>query len=281
MAANQLQLNTNINPFLLAIPACFDIIASSLMNVALTMVAASVYQMLRGMKVIVTAGMSILFLKKKLYIHHWSSVGVIFLGLVLVGIAVLTGSTSGVETNPLGVVILLLATVFSSGLYVVEEKLLGNYYLDPLKVVGLEGLFGLIMWCILLPIFQQIHCSDDKLCPYGVLEDTMRAFHDFDYNKTLILLSAAVCVTMALFNGFGVTVTKNASSAQRATIDTARTLLIWVFFLIVEVNGKRENFYVLQLFGFAMLVIGTLVFNEIVIIPWFGFDQYTKKSLAK
>ncbi len=123
------------------------------MNVALTMVAASVYQMLRGMKVIVTAAMSILFLKKKLYRHHWSSVGVIFLGLVLVGIAVLTGSNSGVETNPLGVIILLLATVFSSGLYVVEEKLLGNYYLDPLKVVGLEGLWGLIMWCILLPVF--------------------------------------------------------------------------------------------------------------------------------
>jgi drug/metabolite transporter (DMT)-like permease len=146
-------MNTNINPLLLAVPACFDIIASSLMNVALTMVAASVYQMLRGMKVIVTAAMSILFLKKKLYRHHWSSVGVIFLGLVLVGIAVLTGSNSGVETNPLGVIILLLATVFSSGLYVVEEKLLGNYYLDPLKVVGLEGLWGLIMWCILLPVF--------------------------------------------------------------------------------------------------------------------------------
>jgi hypothetical protein len=49
--------------------------------------------------------------------------------------------------------ILILATVFSSGLYVVEEKLLGSYYLDPLKVVGLEGLWGLIMWAILLPIF--------------------------------------------------------------------------------------------------------------------------------
>ena len=106
------------------------------------------------MKVLVTALLSILFLKKKLYRHHWTSVGVIFLGLILVGIAVLTGSSSqGIETSPLGVVILLLATVFSSCLYVVEEKLLGSYTLDPLKVVGLEGLWGLIMWCILLPIF--------------------------------------------------------------------------------------------------------------------------------
>lgn len=147
-------VKTKINPLLLAIPASFDIIASTLMNIALTMIAASVYQMLRGMKVLVTALLSILFLKKKLYRHHWTSVGVIFLGLILVGIAVLTGSSSqGIETSPLGVVILLLATVFSSCLYVVEEKLLGSYTLDPLKVVGLEGLWGLIMWCILLPVF--------------------------------------------------------------------------------------------------------------------------------
>lgn len=147
-------VKTQINPLLLAIPASFDIIASTLMNIALTMVAASVYQMLRGMKVLVTALLSIIFLKKKLYRHHWSSVAVIFIGLVMVGIAVLTSSSDkGIDSSPLGVIILLLATVFSSCLYVVEEKLLGSYSLDPLKVVGLEGFWGFIMWCILLPIF--------------------------------------------------------------------------------------------------------------------------------
>ena len=139
---------------MLAIPAAFDVLASSLMNIALTEIAASVYQMLRGMKIIITAAMSILFLKKKLYIHHWSSVASIFFGLILVGIAVLTGdSTHSISSSPLGIGILLVATIFSSCLYVVEEKLLGDYYLDPLKVVGLEGLWGLIMWVILLPVF--------------------------------------------------------------------------------------------------------------------------------
>jgi len=73
----------------------------------------------------------------------------------------------------------------------------------------------------------------------------MQAFRDFGANPTLIGISVAVCFTMALFNGFGVAVTKNASSAQRATIDTARTLLIWIFFLIVPLDGKTESFYVL------------------------------------
>ena len=152
-APSENKLKENINPLLLAIPACFDIVASTMMNIALTMVAASVYQMLRGMKIIITAGLSIVFLKKKLYRHQWTSILIIFIGLILVGIAVLLSSNNGIETKPLGVIILLVATVFSSGLYVVEEKLLSSYQLDPLKVVGLEGLWGTIMWMILLPIF--------------------------------------------------------------------------------------------------------------------------------
>jgi hypothetical protein len=56
--------------------------------------------------------------------------------------------------------------------------------------------------------------------------------------------------------------------------------MIWIFFMAVEVNGKREEFYTLQLIGFIFLVIGTLVFNEIVIVPFFGFDRYTKPALA-
>ena len=42
-AAELMQLKTNINPLLLAIPATFDIVASTLMNIALTMIPASVY----------------------------------------------------------------------------------------------------------------------------------------------------------------------------------------------------------------------------------------------
>ena len=81
-------------------------------------------------------------------------------------------------------------------------------------------------------------------------------------------------------NAFGVTVTKNASAAQRSTIDTSRTVLIWIFFMTVEIKGvEKEEFTWLQLSGFILLVIGTLVYNEIVVIPWLGFDKNIKKNI--
>ena len=71
---------------------------------------------------------------------------------------------------------LVIAQFFTGGMFIVEEKLLGDYYLDPLKVVGLEGLWGVIYYAILLPILQQIKCDNKQLCPYGSLEDSTRAF---------------------------------------------------------------------------------------------------------
>lgn len=200
--------------------------------------------MLRGMIIIVTSVMSIIFLKRKLYRHHWTSVAVIFTGVALVGVAaILAGNSGGEEVNPLGILLLVLAQLFSGGLYIVEEKLLGDYYLDPLKVVGLEGLWGLIITVILLPIFQVIECGPNELCYYGRLEDTTRAFADMRENWILILQSVLICFSIGSFNAFGVTVTKNASAAQRSTIDTSRTVLIWIFFLAFKIPGvKQETF---------------------------------------
>jgi drug/metabolite transporter (DMT)-like permease len=154
--AETLHLKTNINPLLLAIPASFDCIASTLMNIALTMVVASVYQMLRGLIIVITAIMSVIFLKRKLYRHHWSSMSVIFIGVFLVGLAKFLDPSAdkGGETKFGGLALLVVAQLFAGCLLIVEEKLLGDYYLDPLKVVGLEGMWGIIFWCVLLPILQ-------------------------------------------------------------------------------------------------------------------------------
>jgi hypothetical protein len=63
--AQKTKLKTNINPLLLAIPATFDFCGSTLMFVALTQCAASVYQMMRGIIVVITAGMAMAFLGRK------------------------------------------------------------------------------------------------------------------------------------------------------------------------------------------------------------------------
>ena len=80
------------------------------------MVPASVYQMLRGAIVIITALLAVIFLKKKQYRHHISSLALIFAGLVIVGVSSIiypdpSGGSSKHDstTVSIGIVLLLIA----------------------------------------------------------------------------------------------------------------------------------------------------------------------------
>ena len=76
--------------------------------------------------------------------------------------------------------------------------------------------------------------------------------------------------------------TKLVSSTARAVVDTVRTVFIWAFFLFfTPVDGTKEDFHVLQFIGFIFLVCGTLVYNEIVTLPFWNLDYYTRVNIAK
>ena len=266
-----------MNPLLIAIPACFDICGSTFMFIALTMCAASVYQMMRGVIVVITAFMALVFLGRKQYAHHWISLSTIVLGVFIVGFVSIMASQkdfSAGATSITGVLLLLAAQCFTGGQFVTEEKLLGEKVLDPLYVVGFEGLWGCCVFAVLLPIFQQIECYGE-LCHNGRAEDSLAALQEFQAHPILIAQSGCNILTIAGFNLTGVMITKYASAAQRSTVDTCRTLIIWCVFLAL---GK-EKFLVGEMFGFALLVLGTLIYNEILEVPFTFMNKNTKRNI--
>jgi drug/metabolite transporter (DMT)-like permease len=84
-------------------------------------------------------------------------------------------------------------------------------------------------------------------------------------------------LSIAFFNGLGVACTLYASAAQRSTIDTSRTLTIW----IISCLFLGEPFHPWAILGFFSLTFGTLLYNEIIIIPCFGFNKNTKIAIEK
>lgn len=76
------------------------------------------------------------------------------------------------------------------------------------------------------------------------------------------------------FNFFGLSVTRLISATARSTIDTCRTLFIW----IVSLGLGWESFKWLQVLGFALLVYGTAVFNEVVNPPTVAFLRRRKRQ---
>ena len=107
-------------------------------------IPTSLAQMMQGSIVFITAILSIIFLKRRLYRHHWTGLVLVVLGICLVGLAVLLAKDDDDDQNTVVGIILMIGSILTQGSqFVVEEKLLGDYYLSPLRVVGWEGIWGI------------------------------------------------------------------------------------------------------------------------------------------
>lgn len=275
-------MKTDINPLLLAIPMCCDFTASTLLLIAYINIPASIAQMMGGFVVFVVAIMSIMFLKRILYRHHWAGMTFIFTGICMVAATALIykNKKSSEDGNAVLGVVMMVGSILIQGVqYIVEEKLLGSYYLSPMKAVGWEGITGVTLSCIALSIFQFIPCTIDGVCNNGKVENSRVAFDQIFASAELSIYLILNIFMVGAMNGLGMAVTKYASAANRVTLQQSKTVMVWVFFLIYQ-NGGHEEFHLLQLFGFFVMLIGVVLYNEILELPLFGFNQYTKRALA-
>ena len=277
---------------LLALPACCDIAGTTLMNVGLLFVAASIYQMTRGALVLFVGLFSVIFLHRKLYLYQWSALFIVVLGVAVVGLAGAIAPNPQAQPEPrstveagllfaraavedikvtarstealwtiIGVLMIALAQIFTATQFVLEEWILEQYALEPLKVVGWEGLFGFIVTVIAMIILHLVVGRTEQ--GQNGYFDAEEGWREMTHNKAIAVSSVLIMISIGGFNFFGLSVTRTVSATARSTIDTCRTLFIW----IVSLGLGWETFKWLQILGFALLVYGTFLFNDIVHAP--------------
>ena len=282
-----------------AITAGCDLMATTINTFGLTYLTTSMFQMMRGLELFFVCLWSTIFLKNPLYRHAVLGVGTLIFGLSLVGLnSFINSPDENVAKDPfIGIILLSTSQLFSSTEYVFQEKFIKHYEVHPFQLVGFEGLWGVVMYTILLIIFQMVSCNhwaeqlregicfdtnNDKANPNSHIEDSLYAFQQMWDNKVILIVYIFYVVSIALYNIVGINLTKLVSSTARAVVDTVRTVFIWAFFLFWSpVEGTRENFEWLQFIGFCFLVVGTLIYNEIVVLPFCNLDYYTRDNIAK
>jgi hypothetical protein len=282
------------------LPAACDFVGTTLMTFGLSMIAGSIYQMLRGSLIIFTAIFSIIFLKSKIYRHNYLGIFFVLLGLFLVGLAAFTNSSSSDEGNSnnviLGFCLVIFAQIFTAIQFILEENFTKKYDCHPLIAVGWEGVWGATFYIIYLIVAQNIKCTPPAegqknfatlICSFNehneyYLEDSLFAFRQLGSNGSLLFYCILYICSIGVYNFVGITISKVLSSPARAVLDTIRTILVWLFFILPIVDKEhRETFMVLQLVGFIFLILGTVIYNEILSIPFFGLDKQLKKNREK
>merc|ERR1740138_2031502 len=214
--------------------------------------------MTRGAIVIFTCVFSIVFLGRRQHGYHVMGVCLVFLGITLVSLSAFinpsastAASSQTMAAKLFGIGLCITAQVFQASMLVYEEKIMSQYSVPPLQVVGMEGLFGIIFGMFLLSGLN-----------YAGIESTPAAAYQMKHSLPLSIAVIGSIFSIAFFNFSGVTVTQNASAVARSTIDVSRTILIWMVELAVGWNA----FNAIQLAGFVVLALGTLIYNRLVII---------------
>jgi len=313
----QVAPNTNKPPAwklycLIMIPAVFDLFATTLSGVGLLWVDASVYQMLRGSLLIFSAFLSIVFLGKRLKNYHWAGIAITCIAVTMVGTASVKsssgeeGTSSGLQV--LGIILIVGGQAVQASQIVVEEVLLkGDYGVPAMVIVGMEGVWG-VLWMIVLMLIIQFTpgyndkcinefmemCSDPDNAPAESSEcspvslyheDTAESLHMIGSEAALGGLVAIYLFAILAYNVSGMNVTKNLTAIHRTILEACRTLCIWIVQLFIyyvvkwEGHGEKWNDWsFLQLGGFAVLIVGTLTYNEILKLPGFHYDPPRNKQ---
>ncbi|WYZ40312.1 hypothetical protein EsH8_IV_000653 [Colletotrichum jinshuiense] len=262
---------------LLALPAVCDILGTTLMNIGLLLVVASIYQMTRGALVLFVGVFSVVFLKRRLFLFHWVSLAGVVLGVAIVGLAgaiyhedksktesiAADGSPeSSAFLTVIGVLLIAGAQIFTATQFVLEEWILEQSNIEPIRVVGWEGLFGLVVTVFgMIVLHFAVGRTDAGRNGYF---DMAEGWRQVTEHKVIGLSSILIMISIGGFNFFGLSVTRSVSATSRSTIDTCRTLFIW----IVSLGLHWETFKWLQVVGFALLVYFTFLFNGIVQPPF-------------
>ena len=284
-----------------AIPSFLDAVGATFLNLGLYYTFASVFQMLRGTLVLFAALFTLLFLRRRLFVHHWLGVLLISAGAAIVGAASilhnypsgshwppdvspsphsppphsasilhpgisqlshlwrslhgLDGEDSSASAPLFGDLLVITAQSLSAFQFIVEEKLLSSWRVQPLLAVGLEGVWGLVICSLALPFLPYIKDQDGK-----PLDDLAAATNEVLNDQNLLYAALLSVLCIGAFNFCGLSVTKALSGANRAAIDAVRTMGVWLVALFLG----WETFKGLQLIGFLVLISGSCLFNEVL-----------------
>jgi hypothetical protein len=133
--------------------------------------------------------------------------------------------------------------------FVLEEKIMGRYAVAPLVAVGFEGLFGFITILIFIPIL-----SIPSVASRSPFFDLTRGWHQTIGNPNVLWSGVVIAISIALFNFFGLSVTRHVSATARSLTDTCRTLAIWIVSLGLGWEVLFFPISLLQVLGFSLLV---------------------------
>jgi hypothetical protein len=231
-------------------------------------IAVSLLMILKASRAIFSAGLQIVWLRRRLHSYQIWSLVLCTLGLGLASLASFLAKKTTNSNLALGISFVLLAEMFRSVRIVYDEKLMKEYNYEPCMIIALEGVYGTLISGTALIAVNFIGGDD-----MGSLENLANTIYMIDNSTILIILLALFPIWVNGMYLSGIFVTKYVSAVFNAVLTVATVVVVWLYeigihYLVDSRYGAAWNKYsYLQLIGFVVITFATLLYDGTLKIP--------------
>ena len=156
---------------------------------------------------------------------------------------------------------------------VFEKYLMEMKFVNPLLLIGVEGVIGLSIMIILFIFVGPITCGKDMgICIAGQpVDDFQDGMNYLLSHRAYLYMYCGQIVLMFLYNICRMYVNYHFTPAHRLLSKRLRALLIWILYFFREF-GENQDEKLSVLFGegatFLFQLIGISIFVELIIIEY-------------
>lgn len=232
-----------------------------------------------GFQLIFTSLLSYSILKYPLYKHKLFSLGLTSIGIVLILIKVIMTISDSDEY--IDILIIIGCFVLWSISEVIDKKIMESKLVSPYLVIFFYGFIGSILCLILFIPLYYIPCTQGEwFCNDSKIEDFPSTMSQLSNNlKTWvnIIIFITVFIVGALYNIVMILTNSLFNPAQVRASETLSSLIIWIS---DEISASEHQYLFLPIIGYLLMIIGAIIYNEIVILYCCSFEVYTKKEIT-
>lgn len=294
------QGKTAHKPWIFIVPALADSCSSMLQYMGLSFISGSTYQMFKGASIVTTAIFSKILVNMVLEKRHFVGCGMAILGILIVGSSSFIESNSSGESTFVsyllskdqefvGYILMLISLIFNGFFYAYEQFLLKKHSINPMEMVGYEGVFGIIIILVVTTILSFIPCNfgenacvyNDKNEPYIELPLVFAA-ELFEHIWLFIMVVLGLS-SLAVYNFNGLKITKMFDALTRSLLNITKTSVIWVVGIIITVSTDGNPDYkieslnvgvsLVKALGFSVIIVGTLIYNKLILKKYFAVEE--------
>uniref|UniRef100_A0A7S2VQF7 Uncharacterized protein n=1 Tax=Zooxanthella nutricula TaxID=1333877 RepID=A0A7S2VQF7_9DINO len=153
---------------------------------------------------------------------------------------------------------------------VFEEKLLtGGPKTPAKKVVGMEGFWGCLIMAVVLTLMSTVVPGSDA----GHYESAPEGLYMLAHSPALLALVPSYMCSVAVYSLTGIVVGKRMGTVVRCLVDSSRIVVVWAmnlflyYYVSEDLGAPWAPHAWLTVLGFALLICGTLLYNEVLRAP--------------